>query len=38
MALKRLGVNIFYDTEVLSWGDNWKKIFLMVLHRQNLLL
>lgn len=28
MALKRLGINIFYDTEVLSWGDNWKKVIL----------
>lgn len=28
MAIKRLGVNIFYDTEVLSWGDNWKQVIL----------
>lgn len=28
VSLKRLGVNIFYDTEVLSWGDNWKKVIL----------
>ncbi len=28
MALKRLGVTIFYDTEVLSWGDNWKQVIL----------
>lgn len=23
-SLKKLGVNIFYDTETLEWGDNWK--------------
>lgn len=28
MSLKKLGINIFYDTEVLSWGDNWKKVIL----------
>lgn len=28
MALKRLGINIFYDTEIISWGDNWKKVIL----------
>lgn len=28
MSLKKLGVNIFYDTEVLSWGDDWKKVIL----------
>lgn len=28
MAIRKLGVNIFYDTEVLSWGDNWKQIIL----------
>ncbi len=27
-AVKRLGVNIFYDTDVLSWGDNWKQMIL----------
>ena len=27
-ALKRLGINIFYDKEELAWGDNWKQIIL----------
>lgn len=28
MAVKRLGINVFYDTDVLSWGDNWKQVIL----------
>lgn len=28
MAIRRLGINVFYDTDVLSWGDNWKKVIL----------
>lgn len=28
MAVKRLGINVFYDTDVLSWGDNWKRVIL----------
>lgn len=27
-SVKRLGINIFYDTDVLSWGDNWKQMIL----------
>ena len=27
-ALSNLGVNIFYDTKVLSWGDEWKNVIL----------
>lgn len=27
-TIKKLGVNIFYDAEVLSWGDNWKQVIL----------
>jgi hypothetical protein len=27
-AVRRLGVNIFYDTDSLSWGDNWKQMIL----------
>lgn len=27
-AIKKLGVNIFYDTDVLSWGDNFKQVIL----------
>lgn len=27
-AVRKLGVNIFYDTDVLSWGDNWKQMIL----------
>lgn len=28
MTLRRLGINIFYDSDVLSWGDNWKQVIL----------
>ncbi len=28
LELKKLGINIFYDSEVLSWGDNWKEVIL----------
>lgn len=28
LTLKKLGINIFYDSEVLSWGDNWKQVIL----------
>ena len=27
-AVRKLGVNIFYDTDVFSWGDNWKQILI----------
>lgn len=27
-SLRKLGINIFYDSEVLSWGDNWKNVIL----------
>lgn len=27
-AIKKLGINIFYDTDVLSWGDNFKQVIL----------
>lgn len=27
-AIKRLGVTIFYDSEEISWGDNWKEVIL----------
>ena len=27
-SIRRLGVNIFYDSDVISWGDNWKQIIL----------
>lgn len=27
-SLKKLGIPIFYDTETLEWGDNWKKKIL----------
>ena len=26
--INKLGINVFYDTDVLSWGDNWKKKIL----------
>ncbi|WP_242623662.1 toll/interleukin-1 receptor domain-containing protein [Intestinimonas massiliensis (ex Afouda et al. 2020)] len=28
MTIRKLGVHIFYDTEILSWGDNWKQVIL----------
>lgn len=28
MCLRRLGVSIFYDSDSISWGDNWKKAIL----------
>ncbi len=28
MAVKRLGISVFYDTDVLAWGDNWKQVIL----------
>lgn len=27
-AVKKLGISIFYDTDVISWGDNWKQVIL----------
>ena len=27
-TIKKLGINVFYDTDVLSWGDNWKQAIL----------
>lgn len=27
-VIKKLGTNIFYDTDVLSWGDNFKQVIL----------
>lgn len=28
MALRKLGISIFYDTDSISWGDNWKQVIL----------
>ena len=28
LSLRKLNINIFYDSEILSWGDNWKQIIL----------
>jgi len=28
ISLRKLGINIFYDTEIISWGDDWKKVIL----------
>ncbi len=25
-VIKRLGISVFYDTDVFSWGDNWKQL------------
>lgn len=27
-VIKKLGVKIFYDSDILSWGDNWKETIL----------
>lgn len=27
-TVKKLGINVFYDTDILSWGDNWKQVIL----------
>ncbi|MBQ3427920.1 MAG: toll/interleukin-1 receptor domain-containing protein [Clostridia bacterium] len=26
--ISQLGINVFYDKETLSWGDNWKQVIL----------
>lgn len=28
VTLRKLGIKIFYDSEELSWGDNWKQVIL----------
>ena len=28
LILRKLGISIFYDSDVLSWGDNWKQVIL----------
>ena len=28
LTLRKLGVRIFYDSEEISWGDNWKQVIL----------
>ena len=28
MVLRRLGISIFYDSDSISWGDNWKRAIL----------
>ncbi|MCD8197769.1 MAG: toll/interleukin-1 receptor domain-containing protein [Lachnospiraceae bacterium] len=28
MAVKKLGIHVFYDSEEISWGDNWKNVIL----------
>ena len=28
MTLRRLGISIFYDSDSISWGDDWKKAIL----------
>lgn len=27
-TVKKLGINVFYDKEVLTWGDKWKQVIL----------
>lgn len=28
LTMRKLGIRIFYDTEILSWGDNWKQVII----------
>lgn len=28
VTLRRLGINVFYDTDVISWGDKWKDVII----------
>lgn len=28
LTLRKLGISIFYDSEIISWGDNWKQVIL----------
>ena len=28
MTLRKLGIRIFYDSDILSWGDKWKQVIL----------
>ena len=28
LAIRKLGINIFYDSDTLAWGDNWKDVIL----------
>lgn len=28
VSLRRLGIHIFYDSEEITWGDNWKDVIL----------
>lgn len=28
VAIRKLGIKVFYDTEEISWGDNWKQVIL----------
>ena len=28
MTIRKLGINIFYDTDSISWGDKWKEQIL----------
>lgn len=27
-TVKKLGINVFYDKEIITWGDNWKRVIL----------
>ena len=27
-GVKFLGIDVFYDTDIISWGDNWKQVIL----------
>ncbi len=27
-AINKLGIKVFYDKDVIDWGDNWKKVIL----------
>ena len=28
-AINKLGINIFYDKDVIDWGDNWKNVIVI---------
>ena len=28
ITMRKLGINIFYDSDSISWGDNWKQVIL----------
>ena len=35
-AINKLGINIFYDKDIIDWGDDWKNVILDGKKSQNL--